>query len=854
VGTSTDSVTGDIVINTYQIDPNRLKVNDVVSISGVTGNTNANGVHTVSAVGTNSFTLSGVTPSGGFQGGGTWSLAITNAITSDAMIAADTTGLSNGDVVTIANVGGNTAVNGQFFAANVTASTFTLSGPVANAPYTTGGAWYVPGIGYGSITGATNPTNSQIQITTSAPHGLTSGAVATITGVGGNTAANGTYVIQVDSPTTFLLGSPAGSGAYTIGGTWATTGGTTPITGATNGGEVVLATSDTSLLSDGDLVQIAGVLGNTGANGFFSIDVGPSNTFTLVGSSGTGTFATSPGTWSVYNSFGRLISPSDLTGNILSSQNPNALNNYFNEMIDAFFLNYYAGTGGNSQTFSVPSAASGKVYNYSGTVVKDANDAYVLRLSSSNPMDKAKYDIYYPFFTNNLPATYTPKLTPKAAPSWIVEPGESASQTLFGQNGVWADSAIRTGFTGNQAVLGDLENVISTAFNRGIALNTPSTWSDFTTWYQQNEAQAAEHHVQPGTYNYWGEFWHQQDLMLDELAYAFPYDDKFGASTDLNQNNVYKAKLTLGDWSATRTSSTTSITSVTSSLPTPEQGGPATIVATVAGTGTLGGTVSFFINGIAINPYDASSSPAQYPVSLDYDSNTQTYSATIDATLPALSTGSVTHTYTITAVYSGDDNNLPSIDYNNSFQLTGALGDFLMQFSPSPFTVGGSPKAYIPRLPGDNFGGTIDFSISPGNGNPSLPMGTNTDPDIMNPTTTLTIPQQLLQFTGNIEPNSAVISGIANTTNLLAGQVVSGGINPSNNQPYIPTGTTILGPGPGPNSITLSNNLNTAQIENGLTFTSNGAGATFTVTGVFTNGASTPVVYTATMPIQISAS
>lgn len=73
----------------------------------------------------------------------------------------------------------------------------------------------------GSITGATNASPIVI---TSANHGLTTGARVTISGVGGNTAANTTAVITRVDANTFSLNGVAGSGAYTSGGTWHVTG------------------------------------------------------------------------------------------------------------------------------------------------------------------------------------------------------------------------------------------------------------------------------------------------------------------------------------------------------------------------------------------------------------------------------------------------------------------------------------------------------------------------------------------------------------------------------------------------------------------------------------------------------
>ena len=66
------------------------------------------------------------------------------------------------------------------------------------------------------ISGATNAT--PIVITTTAAHGLTSGESVYIQGVGGNTAANGTFIITSLTTTTFSLNSSVGNGAYTSGG------------------------------------------------------------------------------------------------------------------------------------------------------------------------------------------------------------------------------------------------------------------------------------------------------------------------------------------------------------------------------------------------------------------------------------------------------------------------------------------------------------------------------------------------------------------------------------------------------------------------------------------------------------
>lgn len=73
----------------------------------------------------------------------------------------------------------------------------------------------------GSVTGATNASPVVI---TSAGHGLSVGQSVTVSGVGGNTGANGTFAVSAVTSTTFTLSGSTGTGNYTTGGTWKTTG------------------------------------------------------------------------------------------------------------------------------------------------------------------------------------------------------------------------------------------------------------------------------------------------------------------------------------------------------------------------------------------------------------------------------------------------------------------------------------------------------------------------------------------------------------------------------------------------------------------------------------------------------
>jgi hypothetical protein len=68
-----------------------------------------------------------------------------------------------------------------------------------------------------NISNATNA--SPIQITTSTTNNLVTGQTVSITGVTGNTAANGTWVVTVINNTTFTLNGSTGNGSYISGGT-----------------------------------------------------------------------------------------------------------------------------------------------------------------------------------------------------------------------------------------------------------------------------------------------------------------------------------------------------------------------------------------------------------------------------------------------------------------------------------------------------------------------------------------------------------------------------------------------------------------------------------------------------------
>lgn len=76
-------------------------------------------------------------------------------------------------------------------------------------------------LAYRDITGTVEgATNAEPIVITSTGHGLETGDLVVIYGVGGNTAARGTWQITVLDADTFSLDGSTGDGAWTEGGTW----------------------------------------------------------------------------------------------------------------------------------------------------------------------------------------------------------------------------------------------------------------------------------------------------------------------------------------------------------------------------------------------------------------------------------------------------------------------------------------------------------------------------------------------------------------------------------------------------------------------------------------------------------
>jgi hypothetical protein len=221
-----------------------FKSGQKVTIAAAGGNTAANGTWTVTQIDPDNFTLDGSVANGAYTSGGVavnqdWGGASVwvSPDNSNYVQIGKMYGPSRMGVLTAQLVPSADPDTTHTLAVDVTQSSGTLNSGTQSDCDNYRTLCYVDGelISYedatltgayrydlgahgspASITAASNA--SPIQITV-ANHGLNNGETVVIAGVGGNTAANGTWVITVVDGNNFSLNGSTGNGAYTSGGT-----------------------------------------------------------------------------------------------------------------------------------------------------------------------------------------------------------------------------------------------------------------------------------------------------------------------------------------------------------------------------------------------------------------------------------------------------------------------------------------------------------------------------------------------------------------------------------------------------------------------------------------------------------
>lgn len=214
-----------------------LQTNEVVAISGVSGNSAANGVFVVSVLSTTTVSLlaypAGTNVAG--TGAGTGGTLISLGFGMVVPIPVDLTDAERAASVNVAlealldrtawlayQAGYNLPNTKVDRAGDTMTGALTVSTGTSNSITTTGNIFSGGDVGLGNseeILSVTNATNATPIVITTAAHSLPDGAQVIIASVGGNTAANGTWVAHVLSGTTFSLIGSSGNGAYTTGGT-----------------------------------------------------------------------------------------------------------------------------------------------------------------------------------------------------------------------------------------------------------------------------------------------------------------------------------------------------------------------------------------------------------------------------------------------------------------------------------------------------------------------------------------------------------------------------------------------------------------------------------------------------------
>lgn len=293
-----------------------LSTGNVVYITDVGGNTNSNGWFTITVTDADHFSLNNSVGNSAYTSGGTWQLLTGIAEITRPFVTQTATSQSNGTTtLTITGTGFSTTPANNTVTTNLGATGTVTSATATSLTVTFSGqptigdlAVLVTTNGVPSGQTITGVTNATPVVVTVPNHSLVTGNTVTVYGVTlvGTGTINGNWTITKLSDNTFSLDTSTAQGMFVSGGGITTT--SNKITNATNASPIVV-TSNSHGLSNGDTVTISGVVGNTGADGTFTVTNSTANTFELYNSTGTGAYA-SGGSWL------RYVKVAEITGTI----------------------------------------------------------------------------------------------------------------------------------------------------------------------------------------------------------------------------------------------------------------------------------------------------------------------------------------------------------------------------------------------------------------------------------------------------------------------------------------------------------------------------------------------------------
>jgi hypothetical protein len=237
------------------------------------------------------------------------------------------------------------------------------------------------------------------------------------------------------------------------------------------------------------------------------------------------------------------------------------LNSYFNTAIDDLFGKY---TGGATFDLGYTDPTTKATITYTGTTTMYQGNEVLQFHSSSDP--GAIYNVYYPFFNDNRYywSGFNPTGTVGDAPQSAIDADVvtmSPSAMVFNCNCVFADNKYQTTYvvggvphtyTADQLkVLGNLENQVVSALNRGVAQLPSYNASDPTgTWSDNNEFYKDHGEV----WNRYAQFLHEPStsdttgVSIDGKNYGFAFDDQGGNASDIGVASFNSATITLEPW------------------------------------------------------------------------------------------------------------------------------------------------------------------------------------------------------------------------------------------------------------------------------------------------------------------
>lgn len=198
------AVTNTLPLGINTVMPHGLGNGDQITITGVLGNTAANGVFTITLINSTSFSVNGLNGNGDWTGAAFVVNGPADTLEFLRRLAVlQGIGIALHDLDYLLRHQSASQSSLAFTTTQATVVLQSIRDAIAKLPSI-------------AIIGASN--ESPIEITTSVPHALTTGLLVSISGVVGNTAANGSFTVTVTGPTTFTLDGTTGNGTWTSGG------------------------------------------------------------------------------------------------------------------------------------------------------------------------------------------------------------------------------------------------------------------------------------------------------------------------------------------------------------------------------------------------------------------------------------------------------------------------------------------------------------------------------------------------------------------------------------------------------------------------------------------------------------